>query len=205
MRRLAGAENHDAPPIYILFDGSAMSACLLGRWRDPHTSGPPNPVRGPGGLKFLDLIQRESIVDAIEDGEEQVRAQTATRYRLKLDMDRVQWPDPDPVSQRSQGNSLVGRLLNKALPDPRPAGVLSAYVWIDVAGRLVRYSHSDVPADQPKHEQAPWITTELWDFGIPPPLSNWKTQPVIDPVTLQFPETEAELMRKAKSTPGAPN
>jgi hypothetical protein len=66
--------------------------------------------------------------------------------------------------------------------------VLSAQVWIVAAGRLVRYSHSDVPVDHTKHDQAPWITTELWDFGIPPLLQDWKTQPVIDPLTLQFPK-----------------
>jgi hypothetical protein len=69
----------------------------------------------------------------------------------------------------------------------------------------VRYSHSDVPVDHPKHEQAPWITTELWDFGIPPLLHDWKTQPVIDPVTLQFAQTEAKLIRDATSTPEAPD
>lgn len=189
MRRLAGAESHDAPPIYMLFDGSSMSACLLGHWRDPHPSVPSNPLRGPGALKFLDLIRAESIVDALEEGEEQVRSQPATRYRLKLDLDRIQWPDRDRVSRLSQENSLLGRLLTKALPDPSPTGVLSAQVWIEAAGRLVRYSHSDVPVDHPKHDQAPWITTELWDFGIPPLLQDWKTQPVIDPVTLQFPQT----------------
>lgn len=64
MRRLAGAEDQHAPPIYMLFDGPSMSACLRGHWRDPHPSVPPNPLRGPGGLKFLDLIKPESIVEA---------------------------------------------------------------------------------------------------------------------------------------------
>jgi len=146
-------------------------------------------------------MRPESIVEAIEEGQEEVRSQPTTRYRLKLDLDRIQWPEPDPTLH----HSLVGRLVSRALPDPTPRGILSAAAWIDAAGRLLRYSHSDVPADHPKHAQAAWITTELWDFGIPPLLSDWKTQAVIDPLTLQFPDTEAELIRLAGSKPDAPD
>jgi hypothetical protein len=28
------------------------------------------------------------------------------------------------------------------------------------------------------------MTTELWDFGLPPPIVDLKSQPVIDPITL---------------------
>lgn len=201
VRRLAGAEDGDVPPVYMLYDGTSVSACLLGRWRDPEPAPRFDPVRAPAGLRFLDLIRPEAVVEAIEDGEEQVRGQASTRYRLTLDVDRIQWPEPDALS--AHGSSLFARLVTRALPDLTPRGILSAEVWIDSAGRLVRYSHSDAPAAHPKHARAPWITTELWDFGIPPPLSDWKTQPVIDPLTLQFPKSEAEFIRLAGSKPNA--
>jgi hypothetical protein len=203
VRRLAGAENRDVPPVYMLFDGTSVCGCLLGRWRDPEPGRPSDPLRGPPGLRFLDLIRPESIVEAIEDGEEEVRRQASARYRLKLDVDRIQWPERDPHAPSPHGNSLFGRLVSRALPDPTPKGILSAEVWIDSAGRLVRYSYSDVPVAHPKYAHAPWITTELWDFAIPPPLSGWKTQPVIDPLTLQFPQTEAAFIRLAGSKPDA--
>ena len=57
--------------------------------------------------------------------------------------------------------------MTRALPDVTPEGILSAEVWIDDEGRLVRYSHNEAPVAHPKHARAPWITTELWDFGIP--------------------------------------
>lgn len=91
------------------------------------------------------------------------------------------------------------------LPQPKPQGILAADVWIDSEGRLVRYSHSDVAVDHRKHAQAPWTTTELWDFGIPPALGDRNTQAVIDPRTLQFPESEAEFIRSVKPETGAPS
>jgi hypothetical protein len=203
VRRLAGTESEGVPPVYMLFDGTSVCGCLLGRWRDPEPGRPSDPLRGPPGLRFLDLIRPESIVEAIEDGEEKVRSQASIRYRLKLDVDRIQWPEPDPDAAAPHRSSLFGRVVSRALPDPAPKGIFSAEVWIDRAGRLVRYSHSEVSVAHPKHADALWITTELWDFAVPPPLSDWKAQPVIDPLTLQFPQTEAEFIRLAGSKPDA--
>jgi hypothetical protein len=189
----------------MLFDGPSARACLFGRWQELPSNAPFEPVSGPAGLRFLNLMLPETIIEAMEGGEDEVRSEPATRYRLKLDVDRMQWPTPEHSAVTPRGLPLVGRLLSKALPDPRPQGILSAEVWLDDAGRLVRFSHNDLPTDHPKHRQALWTTTELWDFGIPPPLSNWKTQPVIDPMTLQFPQTEAEFMHLARPKPDTPD
>ena len=97
VRRLAGAEDVDVPPVYMLYDGTSVCACLLGRWRDPEPRPRFDPLRAPAGLRFLDLMRPESIVEAIEDGEEEVRGQASTRYRLKLDVDRIHWPEPTPT------------------------------------------------------------------------------------------------------------
>jgi hypothetical protein len=204
-RRLPGGKNDKAPAIYMLFDGTSVSACLLGQWRNPRPCGAAGSYRGPRELRFLDLMRPESIVEAAAEGEEDVRGQTATRYRLRLDADRIQWPEGDSDAPRPPVRAMVGRLLSKALPDPTPTGILRAEVWVDSTGRLVRYHHNDVAEDHPKHNQAPWTTTELWNFGLPPPLHDRTTQPVIDPRTLQFPESEAELIRSTKPRGDAPN
>ena len=205
VRRLSGGEHRDTPPIYMLFDGTSVSACLLGQWRDPRPSGRAASYRGPRELRFLDLMRPESIVEAAAEGEEEVRGQTTTRYRLRLDADRIQWPQLDSNAHRPPAGSMIRRLLSKALPNPTPTGILSAEVWVDSTGRLVRYHHNDVPGDHPRHSQAPWTRTELWDFGVPPPLHDRTTQPVIDPQTLQFPESEAELIRSTTPRGDVPN
>jgi hypothetical protein len=205
VRRLSGRDTREPPPIYMLFDGTSISACLLRQWRDPRPSGAAGSYRGPAELRFLDLMRPKSIVEATDEGEEEVRGQTTTRYRLKLDADRIEWSEPDRNAHSPLSSSVVGRLLSRALSGPTPAGILSAEVWVDRAGRLVRYRHNDVAENHPKHRQAPWTTTELWDFGIPPALHDRTTQPVIDPLTLQFPESEAELIRSTKPPGDAPN
>jgi hypothetical protein len=65
VRRLAGAENQDVPPVYMLFDGTSLCGCLLGRWRDPEPGRLSDPLRGPSGLRFLDLMRPESINDLL--------------------------------------------------------------------------------------------------------------------------------------------
>lgn len=149
-------------------------------------------------------MRPESIIEAIGEGEEEVRGQATTRYQLKVDVERIHWSQSDRGARTPFGRSVVGRLLGTLPPDQRPQGILSAEVWIDREGRLVRYSHSDVPVDHPKHAQAPWTAVELWDFGIPPALNDSNTQAVIDPVTLQFPESEADFIRSMKADPDAP-
>lgn len=95
LRRAAAADDGNVAPVYMLFDGTLMTGCVLGRWRDPYPSGAAGTHRGPAGLRFLDLMRPESIIEAIEAGEEEVRGQQTTRYRLKLDVDRIHWPQPD--------------------------------------------------------------------------------------------------------------
>ncbi len=122
-------------------------------------------------------------MEAIDRAFAAVRGAVVERYALKLDVDRIQWPALDRSSPPRN--------------DPTPRGVLLAEVWIDELGRLVRFSYCRLGADRPKHQKVQWPTTELWDFGVPPQLQDWKSQPVIDPVTWRFPESEREAMRLA--------
>src|SRR6478672_8620053 len=60
--RLPGGERRATPPIYMFFDGTSVSGCLLGEWRNPGPSGAAGSYRGPAELRFLDLMRPESIV-----------------------------------------------------------------------------------------------------------------------------------------------
>jgi hypothetical protein len=144
-------------------------------------------------------MRPESLVEATELGPADVRGEPTTHHTLKLDVDRVHWPDPGRNSLAAKTHSRVDRLLIKVASDPRPKGVLPAHAWVDRSGRLVRFSHCLLPANDPKHPKALWPTTELWEFGIPPQLQDWESQPVIDPDTLSFPQSEREAMRLAKT------
>jgi hypothetical protein len=186
-------------PVYLLFDGPSMSGCLLGHWQQPEPKWPSELPRKPIGLTFLDLMRPESLIDAVEKDHQEVRGEQTTRYALKLDVDRLTWPKPDRSAAAAADDSRLARVAIKTVPDPRPNGVLPAEVWVDGRGRLVRFSYGPVGADHPKHDKAPWPTTELWDFGVPPQLADWEHQPVIDPITLQFPESEREMMRLAEA------
>jgi hypothetical protein len=181
--------------LYTLYDGTSMSACLMGRWLEPRPGWRPELARLPAGLSLLDLMRAESLVDVVESGREQVRGEPATRYALKLDVGRIEWPEPNLSSESAKPDSRIERMLMNIAPDPTPKGILPAEVWLDEPGRLVRFSYRPVPSDHPKHRKVPWTTTELWDFGIPPQLEDWTSQPVIDPVTLDFPNSEREAMR----------
>jgi hypothetical protein len=184
--------------VYFLFDGPMMSASLLGRWQAPHPTRPKDLPRQPAGLTFLDLMRHEALVDAVEKDPQDLRGEPTTHYALRLDVDRLTWPKPDRSALAAGENSRLGRLAIKTLPDPRPKGILPAEVWLDQHGRLVRFSYQPTAADHPKHDRVPWFTTDLWDFGIPPQLEDWEHQPVIDPFTLEFPESEREMMRQAE-------
>ena len=203
LRRVVERGGRDASPIYVLFDGTSISGCLLGRWQKPRASLPSSLPRGPAGLRLLDLIRPESVVDVVEEREDEVRGQPTACCRLRLDVGRVSWPSLDSTARGRSAVPFLTGLKNVALGDPIPKGIIEAAVWIDRNGRIVRYSHNDAPIDHPKHAKTPWITTELWDFGIPQLLSDWKNQPVIDPLTLEFPQSEAELIEMAKSGPNA--
>ncbi len=195
-RRLAKRWIADIP-IYILFDGPSMSGCLLGRWQEPYPKWPSGLPRKPLGLTLLDLIRTESVIDAVEKRHEEVRGELTINYALKLNVDRIAWPQADRSPAAAMDDSRLARLAIKTVPDPRPKGVLQAEVWINELGRLVRFGVCGLPDDHSKHAKAPWTTTELWDFGVPPRLENWQNQPVIDPATFQFPESERAMIRLA--------
>jgi hypothetical protein len=167
---------------FWLYDGPSLSFSDGREWTEPSLSLPSGLPRQPTGLAFLDLVRPESVLDVIEDGRFVVRGEPTIHYTLKLDVDQIDWPDlPDALLEDMRSHLRPGR----SLPDLRPTGVLSAEAWIDEAERVRRFSHLTWPA---LHRDASWIATELWDFGGPPSIGDWKTQPVIDPVTLDLPE-----------------
>jgi hypothetical protein len=192
IRRLAKRWTEDVT-IYLLFDGPKLSGCVLGHWQEPSPKWPADLPRQPIGLTFLDLMRHESLVDAIEQNHQNVRGEHTTHYALKLDVNRLTWPEPDRSAAAAIDDSRLARLAIKTLPDPRPKGILPAEIWLDERGRLVRFSYRAIRART--QDKALWPTTELWDFSVPPQLQDWEHQPVIDPSTLQFPESEREMMR----------
>jgi hypothetical protein len=132
----------------------------------------------------------------VQLGAEEVHGEWTTHYRLKLDVDRVSWPDLGDDFPATR-DDMSRRLAIKALPNPRPRGVLPAEVWLDEPGRLRRFSHCPRPDKTGKRA---WPTTELWDFGGPPSIEDWKTQPVIDPVTMRFPDSEREKISRLRGS-----
>ena len=196
IHRLAKRWTEDVT-IYLLFDGPKLSGCVLDHWQEPSPKWPAGLPRHPIGLTFLDLMRHESLVDAVEQDHQDVRGEHTTHYALKLDVDRLTWPEPDRSAAAAFDNSRLARLAIKTLPDPTPKGILPAEIWLDERGRLVRFSYQAIRA--PTHDKALWPTTELWDFGVPPQLQDWEHQSVIDPLTLQFPETDREMTRRTNA------
>jgi hypothetical protein len=139
-------------------------------------------------------MRHESLVDAVEQDHQNVRGAHTSHYALKLDVDRLTWPEPDRSAAAAIDDSRLARLATKTLPDPRPKGILPAEIWLDERGRIVQFSYQAIRA--PTQDRALWPTTELWDFGVPPQLEDWEHQPVIDPDTLEFPASEREMMRR---------
>jgi hypothetical protein len=123
------------------------------------------------------------VVEQRSLGEEMVRGAHTDHFALELQFDRADWPKPPRDAVAAGGNSLLARLAIKTLPDPRPHGLVLAEVWIDASGLLRRFSLSG-PGVSGTPADAFWLTTELWDFGGPPPIGDRLSQPVIDPITL---------------------
>lgn len=98
--------------------------------------------------------------DVRADGEEEVRGEPTTRYRVNFDLAKA----------RDAATDVIGKegieLLIQSLGTP----TLSATVWLDDAGRLRRLRYEYDPA---RAGQAPpgggMITTtyEMYDFGVP--------------------------------------
>lgn len=165
-------------PLSMLSDGPSLSLWLLGNWKEPQPRLSSQLPRQPLGLTLLDLLRPESIVDVTEIVSERPAPQPTTHYALKLDVDRLDWPEPDWGQTQFRKNALVPSLV-------RPQGTVPAEIWIDGTGRLRRFSYRTTT---PKRSQAFWPTTELWDFGAPRPVEDWRTQPAIDPVKMAYPD-----------------
>lgn len=171
-------------PAYVLVDDVSLSIWTGARWTEPDELFQPGLPRLPRGLSFLDLFSAGSLVDVAALGSELVRGVPAVRYELTLDVDDVPWPASDRGLRGRRQPPRIEWLIGKLAPSPsRRRGVIPAEVWIDEPGRFVRFSYCDVPRKYPNHEAIPWPTTELWDFGLPPEIQDWRIQP--DPTTLQ--------------------
>jgi hypothetical protein len=167
---------------YVLLDDVSLSGWTGERWTQPKAMFQPGVPRLPIGLGFLDLLSGGSLVSVDELGRGLVREAPAEHFDLKLDVDHIPWPQSQG-SFRGPQRPGISRILNKLAP-PRghERGVISAEVWIDDHGRLVRFSFCDAPKDHPSYAAMPWYTTELWDFGVPREIGDWRTLP--DPATL---------------------
>ncbi len=167
---------------FSLLDDVSLSAWTGDHWEEPRPMFQTGVPRLPTGLGFLDLLSGGSLVSVDDLGRELVREAPAERFDLKLDVDHIPWPQSQAVFREPQRPG-VSRILNKLAP-PRSLqrGVIPAEVWLDENGRLVRFSYCDMPKDNPNHPAMPWHTTELWDFGLPPEIGDWRTVP--DPTVL---------------------
>ena len=181
MRALSSTEG----PFLHYCEGPAISArSWHGGWSEPHPRWPTALPRAPLELAFLDLWVPQAVVARRVLGSEVVRGVQTEHIALTLRFDRAAWPKPPRDALAAGNNSRLARLAIRALPDPRPHGVMLAEVWIDQHGVLRRYS-STARRGNRSRRKARWVTTELWDFGGPPLVADRASQTVIDPITLK--------------------
>ena len=167
---------------YVLFDDTSMSASDGGRWTEPSVLFQPGVPRLPLGLGFLDLLAGGRLVSAAERGHEIVHGAPADHYETTLDVDHIPWPQPGVYSGKHRPRLV--RLTRRIVPPKSMRrGVIPADVWLDGHGRLVRFSYSDVSKEHRNHDAVPWRTTELWGFGLPPEIEDWRSE--ADPSTLK--------------------
>jgi hypothetical protein len=180
-RRPAPAEG----PFVHFCEGPGMCfARPRGGWSELHPRWPPDLPRKPPELSFLDLWLPLAVVKLQALGKEEVRGVQSDHFSLTLKFDRTDWPEPPRDAVAAGRSSLLGRVAIKTLPDPRPHGLVLAEIWVDEDGLLRRFSVSGGVV-WGNASQAHWLTTEMWDFGGPPPIDDRLSQPVIDPVTLE--------------------
>ncbi len=185
--RLAGRARRfgfRSPPAagYILFDDTSISAWDEGRWTEPSVMFQPGVPRLPLGLGFLDLLSSGRLAIVAEHGRELVHGLPAERYEITLDVDHIPWPEPGVYSGKHRPR-LVRLTRRIAPPKSMQRGVIPAEVWLDGHGRLARFSYSDVSKEHRNHDAVPWRTIELWGFGLPTEIEDWRSEP--DPSTLK--------------------
>ena len=179
-------------PIYQLYDGASSSFGAFGHWSEPYPPWPSALPRKPQGLQFLDLLRPESVVEERLLDRANERDGFGGHYALRLDVDRIDWPEPPRDARPAQTDSPLARRAIRSLPDPRPRGVLSADVCIDEHGRITRFAWTPSAAKPLSRPDAqPWLATELSDFGGPPRIADHRAQPVIDPLTMRRPPGKA--------------
>jgi hypothetical protein len=178
-KQLAPEDN----PFVFFFEGPSMCGALPWRgWTDLHPNWPVSLPRKPRGLTLLDLLNPSWIIEQQSGGEEGVRGVPTRHLSLRLRLDKATWPKPPRPASAAGGRSLLDRLGAAVVRDPRPHGETLAEVWIDNDGKLRRFSWACTGPKARVPDR--WTTTELWDFGVPPPIADLKSQPVIDPITL---------------------
>jgi hypothetical protein len=172
--------NPSQTPRYALFDDTSISEWAEGRWTEPAVIFQHGVPRLPLGLSFLDLLAGGRLHSARELGREPVHGVSADHYELTLDVNHI--PRPQSGVDSGKHRPRLARLTTRLVP-PRSIqrGVIPAEVWLDEHGRLVRFSHSDLPREYRNHDALPWTTTELWGFRLPPQIQDWRTQ--ADPST----------------------
>jgi hypothetical protein len=183
---LAGRTEHlartDGALIQFCEGPSMCGALPPGKWGELYPQWPAILPRKPLALEFLDLLRPEAIAEQRVLGQDEVRGAQTSHFALTLTFSREDWPKPTRDASAAAGHSLLSRLAVRTLPDPRPDGAMDAQAWIDQDGRLRRFSWSTSDA-RINAAKVVWTTTELWDFGGPPPIADRLSQPVIDPVT----------------------
>ncbi|MGH3305883.1 MAG: hypothetical protein ACRDOK_30335, partial [Streptosporangiaceae bacterium] len=148
-----------------VYDGAACYLRVGDAWTIFFGLVDPSGPRGPNDpLWPLDALFGARD-DGIVVGTEDVRGESATRYRLSIDLGLADARLSAGVTVHSGPYRALSRL--------------PAEVWLDSAGLARRIAVTSDPADTPDRQV--WAVVELWDFGLPVEINPPDRDDVVAP------------------------
>lgn len=148
-----------------VYDGAACYLKVGEGWTIFGGLVDPSGPRGPNDpLWPLDALFGAQD-DAVGVGVEDVRGESATRYRLSVDLGLADARLPAGVSVPSGPYRALSRL--------------PAEAWLDSAGLARRIAVASEPTATPDRQI--WAVVELWDFGLPVDISPPNREDVLAP------------------------
>jgi hypothetical protein len=175
------------PPmtVYQFCEGSFYAAATSGtEWIVTRRDAAVGPLREPYPLRFLDFLRADAVKEQRLLGEADARGVPTQHFALTLELDPAHWPRPSSALETRAPHLLRVMMAKLTLIDLEPYGRLPMEAWVDAEARIRRVGWTTRRA-QRNLNAVPWTTTELWDFGGPPPIADRESQSVIDPVTME--------------------